>query len=134
MKRLGTDYRLVDKDPVIDQMRSLISHSDASYKKLADQASISPSTISAWFRGTTKRPQVPTVRRFCQAVGARLEINYDDHRAKNRPEIGVVETIPFSVKLDKQRKMVVMNARIETMKVTTHAVASVVVPRVKIKT
>ena len=62
--KLYKSYMFVEKDPVIDIMRTVIQNKKASYKEIHQDSGVSVSAITSWFHGKTKRPQFAT----CQAV------------------------------------------------------------------
>ena len=66
-------YNFVDKDPIIDQLRTIIDGEKLDYNEIADKAGVRVTTIMAWFYGLTRRPQFATVKAICLAVGYDLE-------------------------------------------------------------
>lgn len=64
-------YNFIDKDPIIDRMRTLHEDSGRTFREIRDDSGVSTSTMSAWFNGRTRRPQFATVSAFILSVGAR---------------------------------------------------------------
>jgi hypothetical protein len=64
-------YSFVDKDPVIDSLRSAVSASKLSYRKLHEDSGVAVSTMHNWFHGNTRRPQFATVAAVLRAAGKR---------------------------------------------------------------
>lgn len=65
-------YRFIDKDPVIDRMRTLHADSGLSYQDVHDSEGLSVTTMYNWFKGGTRRPQFCTVMSFYRAHGVNL--------------------------------------------------------------
>lgn len=64
-------YNFIDKDPVIDEMRTLIKD-EGLMKKLNivhELSGVSVSTLTNWFDGETKSPQNRTVRAIASCLG-----------------------------------------------------------------
>lgn len=69
--RVLRTYRFVDKDPVIDQMRTVLSD-EGLIERLgiaATLSSLSPSTLRNWFHGDTRRPQHASIMAVMTSVG-----------------------------------------------------------------
>ena len=62
-------YLFIDKDPIIDALRTNVSQARVKYKTLADDSGVSSTTISNWFVGKTRRPQFCTVMAVTKALG-----------------------------------------------------------------
>ena len=65
-------YRFIDKDPVIDQVRTIVQDSELSYVEIHEKSGVSTSTLYNWFHGHTKRPQFCTVNAVGRACGHEL--------------------------------------------------------------
>lgn len=65
------DYRFIDKDPVVDLLRTLLEGRlpRGTINRLAADAHLSPGTIMKLFYGDTKRPQNFTVDNLLRAMG-----------------------------------------------------------------
>lgn len=73
-KRGFTNYRsysFIDKDPVIDSLRTAVSQSKMSYRELHEQSDVAVTTMYNWFHGKTRRPQFATVAAVIRATGKR---------------------------------------------------------------
>ena len=57
---------------VIDEMRNLIDHT--AYRKVANDAHVSISTLRNWFSGKTISPRTQTVNKVLARYGKRLGI------------------------------------------------------------
>lgn len=68
-----TTYNFVDKDPIIDKLRTIIRDENLDYNEIAEKAGVRVTTIMAWFYGLTRRPQFATIKAICVAVGYDLE-------------------------------------------------------------
>lgn len=69
--KLYKSYNFVDKDPVIDAIRTAVSDSGLSYTKISDKSSVSAGTLGNWLNGKTRRPQFCTVWAVARACGKR---------------------------------------------------------------
>jgi AcrR family transcriptional regulator len=64
-------YRFIDKDPVIDIVRTEHQLSKMTVKKLSETSGISVTTFYSWFGGKTRRPQHLTVKYALEALGVK---------------------------------------------------------------
>jgi len=62
-------YSFVDKDPIIDIMRTLAQDSKRSYLEISDTSGVSTTTLYNWFHGATRRPQFCTIAAVAGALG-----------------------------------------------------------------
>jgi transcriptional regulator with XRE-family HTH domain len=65
-------YSFIDKDPLIDEMRTIVQQHGASYKDIHEQSGVSASTLTAWFAGATRKPQAATVNAVARSMGWKL--------------------------------------------------------------
>jgi hypothetical protein len=63
-------YRFIDKDPVIDVLRTAQQDANIKPGKIATASGVSPSTIHGWFYGKTRKPQFATVVAVARSIGA----------------------------------------------------------------
>lgn len=70
-------YVFRDKEPVIDEMRTLIEDhfgerlNSKSFNKILEAGGPSTACLHSWFFGTTKRPQNATIEAAGRAMGYR---------------------------------------------------------------
>lgn len=69
-------YNFLDKDPVIDEMRTALKDSGKTYQEIQADSGVSVTTLHNWFNGDTRKPQFATVRAAARAMG------YDFKRVK----------------------------------------------------
>jgi transcriptional regulator with XRE-family HTH domain len=69
MLKLYRSYVFLDKDPVIDVVRTAMQDAKAKSAKIARDSGVSPTTLANWFHGPTKRPQFATVAAVASALG-----------------------------------------------------------------
>lgn len=69
---LAKSYNFVEKRPVIDEMRSLIDHSE--YRTVAYETNVSRATLRNWFSGKTISPRTLTVNKVLARYGKRLGV------------------------------------------------------------
>jgi transcriptional regulator with XRE-family HTH domain len=67
-------YNFVNKDPVIDEIRTIYQASGVNYKWIEDNSGVTSTTLSAWFSGKTKRPQSATIEAVLRALGYKRAI------------------------------------------------------------
>jgi transcriptional regulator with XRE-family HTH domain len=67
--KLYKSYSFVDKDPIIDRVRTIVQDSGLSLSKVSGESDVAISTLSAWFDGKTRRPQFASVAAVCSALG-----------------------------------------------------------------
>lgn len=66
-------YVFVDKDPVIDKLRTIVQDSGETYKAVAERSGVSANTLTNWFNGATKRPQFASTMAVARALGYDLQ-------------------------------------------------------------
>jgi transcriptional regulator with XRE-family HTH domain len=66
---LYKSYNFVDKDPIIDEIRTIIKHEKVTYSYIEEKSGVTTQTLRNWFDGNTKRPQTATVRAVLRAIG-----------------------------------------------------------------
>jgi len=64
-------YSFRTKDPVIDELRTMVEDQGAKYAELHEQSGVSTTCLYGWFRGKTMRPQSATVEAVGRALGFR---------------------------------------------------------------
>ena len=73
--RIYSSYMFKDKDPVIDQLRTLIEKhyghrvEGKDLSNIAESGGPTSGTMRAWFFGATRRPQSPTIEAAGRAIG-----------------------------------------------------------------
>ena len=69
--RVYKSYNFIDKDPVIDAIRTAVSDSGLSYKQIHDKSNVATGTLNSWLNGKTKRPMFATCWAVARACGKR---------------------------------------------------------------
>jgi hypothetical protein len=71
MAQLGMykTYSFRNKDPVIDQLRTVVKDTETTYKAISEKSGVSETTLWNWFSGTTRRPQHASVMAVTRALG-----------------------------------------------------------------
>lgn len=64
-------YMFKTKDPVIDELRTLMQDEGATYKEIHDAGGPTEGTLYNWFKGTTRCPSNAAVRAAAGAMGYR---------------------------------------------------------------
>lgn len=62
-------YSFVNKDPVIDEFRTLRKGQGVSFKDIHDDSGLSASTLRNWEYGDTRRPQNASLEAALRALG-----------------------------------------------------------------
>jgi DNA-binding phage protein len=78
-------YVFIDKDPIIDMVRTAVDDSGMKYKKITEDSGVSGTAMYGWFRGKTKRPQYATVMAVLRAVGKDLVMVDKEHVTRGQP-------------------------------------------------
>jgi transcriptional regulator with XRE-family HTH domain len=69
--RLYRTYRFIEKDPVIDRVRTIVQD-EGLYKNLTavhEISGVSATTLHNWFHGDTRRPQHSTIAAVLSSLG-----------------------------------------------------------------
>jgi transcriptional regulator with XRE-family HTH domain len=67
-------YNFIDKDPIIDKLRTLVQRSGLSYREISNLSGVTVQTLYNWFQGDVKRPQHAGVMAVVHALGYRMSI------------------------------------------------------------
>lgn len=93
-------YNFVDHDPMIDEIRSIVNKSNASYKWIHGESNVSVTTMTKWFDGSTRRPQAATMNAVLRSLGYKLGVVANgepvivpDHAPKTPPRHVVAPTV-----------------------------------------
>lgn len=62
------------REPLVDQLGSIIQRSDYSYQWIAERAEVSAQTLYNWVNGYVDNPQLPKVARVLRVLGCKLLI------------------------------------------------------------
>lgn len=81
--KLYKSYNFVDKDPVIDLVRTTVEDSKLSYQKIHEDSGVSVTTLRNWFYKKTRRPQFCTVAAVVRACGEDMFVG--SRRVRARP-------------------------------------------------
>lgn len=66
---LYNSYNFVDKDPVIDKVRTIIKREGLKHSEIEKLSGVSAQTLHNWFEGQTKKPQYCTIMAVVSALG-----------------------------------------------------------------
>lgn len=79
-------YNFVDKDPVIDELRTVVQREGFMKKggldRLATLSGVSRTAMDNWFFGETKRPQNASIEATARAMGYRRN-GFEKYREVN---------------------------------------------------
>lgn len=99
--KLYKSYNFIDKDPVIDRVRTVVEDSKYTYARVEDLSGVTTTTLRNWFFGKTRRPQFATVAAVIRACGQELSVAGRPIRA--RPN-GHLKLVAQGAKTAKRRK------------------------------
>jgi transcriptional regulator with XRE-family HTH domain len=80
-------YLFRDKDPVIDELRTMKQDAGVSDKEISETSGVSTTTLYNWFQGKTRRPQSSTTEAVGRALGKKRA--WVDMSPRERREAGV---------------------------------------------
>jgi hypothetical protein len=80
--RLYKSYVFRDKDPIIDQVRTVVQDTKQTYKQISADSGVAAGTLGNWFGGTTKRPQFASMNAVLRACGHEFVIRERTTRRK----------------------------------------------------
>ncbi|MEH2525895.1 MULTISPECIES: hypothetical protein [unclassified Bradyrhizobium] len=90
---LYRSYNFVDKDPVIDRIRTIVEDEGLDNREIHVISGVSATTLHNWFEGETKRPQYATIAAVTSSLGYKQEfvkskkVDFEREIAKARKEI-----------------------------------------------
>lgn len=67
--KLYKSYRFKNKDPVIDEVKTLVQDSKKSYETISNDSGVAAGTLHNWFGGATRRPQHATIMAVVRTLG-----------------------------------------------------------------
>jgi DNA-binding phage protein len=67
-------YNFIDKDPIIDRVRTVIQDSHDTYKAISENSGVNINTIRNMLDGKTKRPQAATINAILRTCGMKLAV------------------------------------------------------------
>ena len=65
-------YNFTEKDPIIDELRTVVQGSGHTYRQISEDSGVSTQTLSNWFAGETRRPQAASLNAVARALGYKL--------------------------------------------------------------
>jgi hypothetical protein len=80
-------YSFVDKDPIIDEIRTVYQDSGANYQWVHKHSGVATATLTNWFNGQTRRPQAATINAVLRALGFKLGVMAYEEPVKIFPQM-----------------------------------------------
>lgn len=78
-------YMFRDKDPVIDELRTMFQDTGVAYSQVGNETGIAEGTIHNWFHGETRRPQSASIEAVGRFFGKkRVWQNFDPNAPYHR--------------------------------------------------
>lgn len=74
------NYSFLNKDPVIDKMRTLVQDEGLKWHDAARIADMSPATLDNWFKGSTRRPQFSSIASLTHSLGYSMEFRKEGNK------------------------------------------------------
>jgi DNA-binding phage protein len=68
-EHLYRSYRFLDKDPIIDKIRTAVQDSGKTNLQIHEKSGVAIATLHNWFKGKTRRPQFATVAAVLRSIG-----------------------------------------------------------------
>lgn len=84
---LYKSYSFIDKDPVIDVLRTIVKDSEKSYLQIEIASGVKAQTMRNWFGGKTKRPQFATVAAVARGLGKSIRFGSTEVLDDQRPAV-----------------------------------------------
>jgi hypothetical protein len=91
-------YNFVDKDPIIDEIRTVYQDSGVNYKWIENNSGVTSTTLANWFSGKTKKPQAATINAVLRSLGYKLGIIPHGEQVKIYPIMQQPISMPTSVR------------------------------------
>ena len=95
-------YRWIDKDPIIDAVRTVVKSEEKLKNNMVHEISgVSTTTLDNWFDGSTRRPQNSTITAVTSALGY---IRQDTFNRDGTVSIGFVKgrALNYQKEIEKQ--------------------------------
>ena len=112
---MKNDYRFVDKDPVIDVIRTELQRvGNLNHEQLARvsyQSGVSESAIKGWLFGDVRRPWSLSTRFVLEALGVTIQYVRDDGTNIRQPEMQMIPKAEQERILREERKRVAERVR-----------------------
>lgn len=67
--KIYKSYSFTTKDPVVDQLRTMVKASKEGYTSISNKSGVSTTTLYNWFHGKTRRPQSASIEAVGRALG-----------------------------------------------------------------
>jgi hypothetical protein len=78
-------YNFVDKDPIIDEIRTIVRDYGGTYRDIHEHSGVSTATLTAWFSGPTRKPQAATINAVVRSMGWKLGLMKIDAAPQVQP-------------------------------------------------
>lgn len=73
-----TKYNWKDQHPIVDAIRAVMQDDPRTYKTLAADAGISPTTLYNWENGNVMRPTWPAIHAVIEACHGSISIRFKE--------------------------------------------------------
>jgi transcriptional regulator with XRE-family HTH domain len=102
-------YSFVDKDPMIDYIRTIIHESGETLKKISEDSGVGVHTISKWLYGETMQPRAASINAVLRALGYKLEVVTFGYKTIIKPTFlkqAKTYSVPKKVKKELQKVVI----------------------------
>ena len=103
-------YRWIDKDPIIDAVRTVVKSGERLKNTMVHQISgVATATLENWFSGSTRKPQNSTVTAVTSALGY---VRRDSFNSDGTVAINFVKTrdLDYQKEIEKQADWVLKHS------------------------
>jgi hypothetical protein len=104
----NNDYRFIDKDPVIDVIRTAFQKkgnlSHEQILRVSYDSGVSASAIEAWLFGDTRRPQSLSTRFVLETLGVAVGYTFDDGTTMGTPKAKMISKAEQQAILKKEEQ------------------------------
>lgn len=91
-------YNFIDRDPIIDEIRTVYQDSGANYKWVSEHSGVATATLSNWFNGQTRRPQAATINAVLRTLGFKLGVMAHEEPVKIFPPMPQPKSKPQAMR------------------------------------
>lgn len=105
------NYRFLDKDPMIDALRTVVqSENHLNNNRASAITGVSPTTFHGWFDGTTRKPQNATATQAAAALGY---VRRDEMARDGQVHVGFVRVrdLDYEKEIEKQATWLIDQGR-----------------------
>jgi transcriptional regulator with XRE-family HTH domain len=96
-------YNFQDKDPIIDEVRTIVQASGWTHKRIQEESGVTTVTLHNWFAGSTRKPQAATLNAVARALGYKL--GFVPYEAASAAETPPAASVGHAMRMAKIRRV-----------------------------